>query len=66
MLTNLDNYNFIVPSWFVVYLVFVHHQTPMRIVDCLCCGSGVLEVKYPSCMRTEGFDAALERPSFGG
>ena len=24
----------------------------------------VLEVKCPLCMRTEGFDAALERPSF--
>ena len=38
--------------------------TRLTMLECLCCGPGVLEVKCPYCMRTEGFDAALERSSF--
>ena len=38
--------------------------SPDSYVDCLCCGPEVLEVKCPFCMRTEGFDAALERLYF--
>ena len=53
----------IIPAGFVVYLILVHHQTH-TYVECLCCGPGVLEVKCPYCMRTEGFNAALERSSF--
>lgn len=55
----------VVPSGFVVYLdKACFGASPDSYVDCLCCGPGVLEVKCPFCMRTEGFDAALERPSF--
>ena len=55
----------ITPAGFVVYLnKACFGASPDSYVECLCCGPGVLEVKCPYCMRTEGFDAALERSSF--
>ena len=55
----------VVPSGFVVYLdKACFGASPDSFVECSCCGPGVLEVKCPLCMRTEGFDAALERSSF--
>lgn len=55
----------VVPYGFVVYLdKACFHASPDSYVECSCCEPGVLEIKCPFCMRTEGFDAALEMPSF--
>ena len=55
----------VVPSGFVVYLDRAcFGASPDSYVECSCYGPGVLEVKCPFCMRTEGFDAILKRPSF--
>ena len=55
----------VVPFGFVVYLdKACFSASPNSFVECSCCGPGVLEVKCPLLMRTESFDAALERSSF--
>lgn len=53
------------PSGFVVHLAKAcFGASPDSFVECLCCGSGVVEVKCPYCMKTRTFEDALEKSNF--